>query len=85
MGRGIPDVFPPLAGNGVVLASDPSDILKVIVLGIPQQNGRIAMPSFAGGMSDQQIAELANYLRTSWGNSAAPDATGPMVARLRVR
>ena len=85
MGRGIPDVFPPLAGNGVVLASDPSDILKVIVLGIPPQSGRIAMPSFAGGMSDQQIAALANYVRTSWGNTAAPDATGPMVARLRVR
>jgi mono/diheme cytochrome c family protein len=43
------------------------------------------MPSFAGGMSDQQIAALANYVRTSWGNTAAPDATGPMVARLRVR
>jgi mono/diheme cytochrome c family protein len=84
-GRGITDVFPPLAGNGVVLASDPADILQIILLGIPPQNGRIAMPSFAGGMSDQQIAALANYVRTSWGNSAASDATSSMVARLRIR
>jgi mono/diheme cytochrome c family protein len=28
-GRGLPGVFPPLAGNGVVRASDPSNILKV--------------------------------------------------------
>jgi mono/diheme cytochrome c family protein len=83
MGRGVPGVFPPLAGNGVVLASDPADIVKIILLGIPPQNGLIAMPSFAGGMSDQQIAALANYVRTSWGNAAAPDATTSMVATLR--
>jgi mono/diheme cytochrome c family protein len=84
MGRGVRGVFPPLAGNGVVLASDPADILKIILLGIPPQNGLIAMPSFAGGMSDQQVAELANYVRTSWGNTAAPDATSEMVEELRV-
>ena len=83
-GRGITGVFPPLAGNGVVLASDSADIVKVVLLGIPAQSGRIAMPSFAGGMSDQQIAALANYVRASWGNTAAPDATSSMVATLRV-
>jgi mono/diheme cytochrome c family protein len=84
MGRGIPGVFPPLAGNGVVLASDPADIVNVVLLGIPPQNGSIAMPSFAGEMSDQQIAALANYVRTSWGNTAAPNATSSTVARLRI-
>lgn len=84
LGRGVPNVFPPLAGNGVVLASNPADIVKIVLLGIPPQNGLIAMPSFARGMSDQQIATLANYVRTSWGNSAAPDATSSMVATLRV-
>jgi mono/diheme cytochrome c family protein len=83
MGRGITGVFPPLAGNGVVLASDSADILKIILLGIPPQSGLVAMPSFAGSMSDQQIAALANYVRTSWGNSAAPDATSSSVATLR--
>lgn len=85
MGRGIPEVFPPLAGNGVVLAANPLDILTVIMLGIPPREDRVAMPSFAGDMSDQQIAALANYVRTSWGNVAAPNATSAMVAKLRPR
>ncbi len=84
-GRGIPGVFPPLSGNGVVLAADPADVLKVILRGIPAQNGRITMPSFAVEMTDQQIAVLANYVRTSWGNTAAADVTSSMVANLRVR
>jgi mono/diheme cytochrome c family protein len=84
-GRGISGVVPPLAGNGVVLASDPVDVVKVILLGIPPQNGLIAMPPFAGAMNDQQIAALANYVRTNWGDTAAPDATGLLVAGLRGR
>ena len=84
-GRGIPGVFPPLAGNGAVLAPDPADILRVILLGIPPQNGRAPMPSFAIAMSDQQIATLANYVRTSWGNTAAPNAVSSMVAGLRAQ
>jgi mono/diheme cytochrome c family protein len=83
-GRGIPGVFPPLAGNGVVLAPDPADILKAILLGIPAQNGSVPMPSFAGNMNDEQIGALANYLRTSWGNAAAPNATAAIVAKLRL-
>ena len=31
-------------------------------------NGRRAMPSFAGMMSDDQIAAVVNYLRTHFGN-----------------
>jgi hypothetical protein len=41
------------------------------------------MPSFAGRLSDHQIADIANYVRTSWGNRAAPNATWEMVASWR--
>ncbi len=82
-GRGIPGVFPPLAGNGVVLAHDPVDILRVVLSGIPARGGYISMPSFAVPLDDTAVAELANYLRTSWGNSAAPNATPMSVARVR--
>jgi hypothetical protein len=34
-------------------------------------------------LSDSQIADLANYVRTSWGNKAAPNATAGMVAAWR--
>lgn len=82
-GGGIPGVFPPLASNGVVIAPEPADILKVVLQGIRARGNYIAMPSFAGRLTDQQIADIANYVRTSWGNIAAPDATPAMVAKLR--
>ena len=82
-GRGIPGVFPPLAGNGVIVAPDPTNILKVVLGGIPARNGYIAMPSFAQQLSDRQIADIANYIRSSWGNGAMPNATVHMVSKLR--
>jgi mono/diheme cytochrome c family protein len=82
-GRGIPGVFPPLAGNGVVVAADPGNIIKVVDHGIRARNGFVAMPAFATQLTDQQVADIANYLRTSWGNKAPPNATSAMVAKLR--
>ncbi len=83
LGRGIPGVFPPLAGNPVVLAADPNDILKVVDRGIPARAGFVAMPAFNIQLTDQQVADIANYVRTSWGNKAPPNATSAMVAKLR--
>lgn len=82
-GQGIPGVFPPLAGNGVVVAADPNNILKVVNRGIKAREGFIAMPAFATQLTDQQVADIANYVRTSWGNKAPPNATPGMVARMR--
>ncbi|HYN62147.1 MAG TPA: c-type cytochrome [Rubrivivax sp.] len=82
-GRGMPGVFPPLAGNNVVVAADPADILKVVLNGVPPQGKYMPMPGFANQLSDQQIADLSNYVRSSWGNGAAPNTTAAMVARLR--
>jgi mono/diheme cytochrome c family protein len=84
-GRGLPNVFPPLAGNGAVVAPDPADVLKVVLRGIPPQGKYVPMPSFAGILTDGQIAQIANYVRSSWGNAAAPNATAAMVATLRAQ
>jgi len=82
-GGGISGVFPALASNGVVLAPDPADIIKVVLQGIAARNSYSAMPSFATQLTDQQIADIANYVRTSWGNVAPPNATAAMVANVR--
>jgi len=82
-GRGIPGVFPPLAGNGVAVAADPNNIIKVVDRGIPSRGGMIAMPAFATRLTDEEVADIANYVRTSWGNRAPPNATSAMVAKLR--
>jgi mono/diheme cytochrome c family protein len=82
-GRGVPGVFPPLAGNGVVLAQSPADIYKVVLGGIPARGKYVPMPSFAGQLTDKGIADIANYIRTSWGNNAPGNATADAVGRLR--
>jgi mono/diheme cytochrome c family protein len=66
-----------------VLAQDPNDVLKVVDRGISARNGFIAMPAFNTQLTDQQVAEIANYVRTSWGHQAPPNATPGMVAKLR--
>jgi mono/diheme cytochrome c family protein len=40
------------------------------------------MPAYAGKLSDQEIAGVANYIRNSWGN-AAPPVTPAQVAKAR--
>ena len=84
-GRGMPGVFPPLAGNPVVIAPDAANIVKVVLGGVPAQGKYIPMPGFASLLSDQQVADLANYVRTSWGNQAAGYVTAAAVAKLRGR
>jgi mono/diheme cytochrome c family protein len=41
------------------------------------------MASFASVLSDDQIADVTNYVRTAWGNSAPPNATPWSVQTLR--
>jgi mono/diheme cytochrome c family protein len=40
------------------------------------------MPSFAWKLTDQEIADVATYVRNSWGNRASPVSAGD-VATLR--
>jgi mono/diheme cytochrome c family protein len=40
------------------------------------------MPAYAQQLSDQEIADVANYVRNSWGN-AAPLVTPAQVATAR--
>jgi mono/diheme cytochrome c family protein len=82
-GAGIPGAVPPLAGNPAVTPAEPYNVIMVMLGGLPAGGTYSGMPSFAGRLSDHQIADLANYLRTSWGNQAVPNATWDMVAAWR--
>ncbi len=86
-GKGLPGAFPPLAGDPVVNGSDPAEHITTVLNGA--QNRKIggvsyqaAMPAFAGQLSDQQIMEIINHERTSWGNHA-PLVTTTDVAAAR--
>jgi mono/diheme cytochrome c family protein len=80
-GTGIAGAIPPLAGNPAVTALEPYNVIAVMLEGLPKGGQYGVMPSFAGRLSNEQIADLANYVRTSWGNQAAPNAA-PKWSRL---
>ena len=69
-------VFPGLAGNPVVEASNPVSLISIVLAGsqtprTAQTPAQFTMPAFAWRLSDQDVADLVNFIRTSWGNSAS--------------
>jgi mono/diheme cytochrome c family protein len=87
-GAGVPGVFPPLVGNGVVGKADPTRHITIILKG-HEGEGRVGgitytapMPPFAAQLDDRQIAAIVNYERTAWGNHA-PTVTPQTVAEVR--
>ncbi|HEU0276669.1 MAG TPA: cytochrome c [Rhodanobacteraceae bacterium] len=86
-GEGIPGAFPPLKGNAAVDNADPTLHLHTILHGahgvvVGGVKYSSAMPPFAGQLSDTEIADIANYERSSWGNHAQP-VTPADVAKVR--
>ena len=69
---------PPLAGNAALQAPDPATLINVILYGAHEEpSGEGSWPKMSGfelsvGLDDAQIAALCTYLRSSWGNRAAP-------------
>lgn len=88
-GKGQPRLFPPLQGSAVAQQRDPTGVIRLILAG-----GRTAptltrptfqtMPSFAWKLNDQEVADVATYVRNSWGNHASP-VSAKQVAKLRSR
>ena len=68
---------PALAGNRLVSMDPPANLVRAIALGgfgaataaNPRPFGR---PPFAHVVSDEQIGDVASFLRSSWGARAAP-------------
>jgi cbb3-type cytochrome c oxidase subunit III len=68
--------IPALAGNKAVTAADPSSIISTV------EQGRNLMPSWKGQLTAGDIAAVLTYLRSAWGNKAAP-VTQQQVAAVR--
>lgn len=86
-GKGMPNVFPALAGDPVVTASDPTEHIDIVLHGTQGRsiNGKTfaaQMPGWGSQLSDEEIAAVINHERTSWGNQA-PTVTVKDVAALR--
>src|SRR5215831_2001848 len=76
-GSGHGSSIPGLAGNPVVLDPNAHSLINLTLNGSMRivTNGRpesFDMPYFRHLLSDQQIADVANFMRVSWGNNAKP-------------
>ncbi|GBQ88902.1 gluconate 2-dehydrogenase, cytochrome c subunit [Gluconacetobacter johannae DSM 13595] len=86
-GQGYPTVFPPLAGNPVVMDKAPDSLIHIVLTGdilraTHQAPSAFVMPGFATRLSDEKVADVVSFIRKAWGNDAAP-ATAQDVARVR--
>ena len=76
-GKGERLIFPPLAGNAILIQPSAESLTRVVLEGAQAAGTKTAptapsMPSFAWKLNDAQIADLLTYIRNSWGNAAAP-------------
>jgi mono/diheme cytochrome c family protein len=72
-GRGYERVFPALAGNPVVEAGSSASVVSIILRGstTPRTGAtpaQFTMPGFARRLSDVEVLQVANFVRSSWGN-----------------
>lgn len=75
-GQGAPPAVPALAGNRAVALAAPDNVIRIVLAGgfapatagNPRPHG---MPPFATLLSDDEVAAIVSYLRSSWGHRAS--------------
>lgn len=67
-GQGMKGLAPALAGSSWVNGS-PQALVRIVLNGKVDQ---LAMPGLGAGLDDETIAAILTYVRSSWGNDAAP-------------
>jgi mono/diheme cytochrome c family protein len=72
-GKGFPPHYPPLAGNPSISMSSAVNPIRMVLNGgfAPATAGNprpFGMPPFAQSLSDDEVAAVVTYIRTSWGN-----------------
>ena len=86
-GEGAAGTYPPLAGSEYVTGEE-GKLARVVLHGLAGEievqgetyNG--AMPAWGAVLNDADIAAVLTYIRSAWGNKAAP-VTAATVAQIR--
>ncbi|MGB3540508.1 MAG: cytochrome c [Mesorhizobium sp.] len=86
-GQGIPHVVVPLATNASLRINDARNFVHTVLHGISAQRfpgleRMQPMPAFEDKLTDQQMADLANWARATWGGQQ-PDVKPEDVAKVR--
>jgi mono/diheme cytochrome c family protein len=70
-GEGLEDVFPPLAKSDYLMADKKRSIVQTLkgLSGEIKVNGKTYNGEMTGfDLSDQEVSDVLNYVRNSWGN-----------------
>jgi len=81
-GEGIEDIYPPLANSDYLMADKVRSIRQILqgVSGEIKVNGKVYNGEMTGfDLSDEQVSDVLNYVRNSWGNK------GPAVTASEVQ
>ncbi|WNK48396.1 cytochrome c [Pantoea agglomerans] len=86
-GKGAPGIFPELDQATIVNAKDPTGLIHTILAGAQQPStakapSKLAMPGFGQRLSDEEVAQLATFIRQGWSNTA-PAVSKDQVAEVR--
>ncbi|MCU5774530.1 cytochrome c [Erwiniaceae bacterium BAC15a-03b] len=85
-GEGIKGMVPAFAGNNA-MQHDPTNMIHAMLRGAraphtEERQTAAGMPAFDWKMNDQQMADILNYVRNSWGNKGN-EVTPDNVAAMR--
>ncbi|MBP2168221.1 mono/diheme cytochrome c family protein [Erwinia toletana] len=85
-GEGIKGMVPAFTGNNA-MQNDPTNMIHAMLRGAraphtEERQTAAGMPAFDWKMNDQQMADILNYVRNSWGNKGN-EVTAENVAALR--
>jgi mono/diheme cytochrome c family protein len=86
-GDGVPNTVVAMRANSTLRLADPRNLIVAMLDGIgaenfPHRASMQAMPGFRDKLTDAEAAELANYLRGTWGGQK-PDVTPAAIRALR--
>lgn len=86
-GEASPRAFALLKGSAVVQSRDPRNVIRLILQGTraattDARPTPFTMPAFGWKLDDKQVAAVATYVRSAWGN-VAPPVTKRRVAAVR--
>lgn len=88
-GRGAARVFPSIDGASIVNAENPTGLIVTILAGAATPSTArspsiLPMPGYAYRLSDEEVAELASFVRSGWTNHASA-VTAKQVADIRAK
>lgn len=84
-GKGAPGIFPELADNDLVTGSEVKPLISIILHGaeVPSTEKRpmrLVMQGYADRLTDDEVAQLATFVRSAWGNKAGAASAADVAA-----